>query len=217
MSFPSGDSVFKCQPIHATLISFFDERLLNMSKTKTITLTMLSELLKNKAGEAKRRYIRNKMFFWIHKGVVIEHNSRKQRNQGLLTSKFYQNDPSPDDAEIRYSIVEDYKPNNDTEEDQEDELDTWQEEEHESISHEFLYFRDSNNEGVQSLEKDVLKILNNNGPKKIDKLFYLIDTLSSKTQFIMAWSKNDIQELLDGMVKSGKIRYENYVYYAVKN
>jgi hypothetical protein len=206
LTFDAGEEVFKCQPVQAVLIGYFDED--NMEGNK-ISLEFLATKL-----QADPRYVRKKMFYWIHKGVVVENKANQK--SGNLRSFEDNFDEGAEMANITYSLVEDYEPHSgeDLEESQEEEVfEILQEEEHESISQEFLSFRADNFEDVQSLEKEIMNILLNNGPKKIDKLHYLIDTIGNKTQFLMGWNKSNIEELLESMIKRGKIRYENYVYY----
>lgn len=213
LKFPSGESHFKCQPIQAVLIGFFDKKKL---KSDSVSLDYLADQLNTKEnkseGKSNKSYIRKKMFYWIHQGVIIEKKLSKAKRGGGVFDTLESSERA--ESEIHYFLVKDLKPKD--EEEEEDGNENYGDEEHESIAHEFLNFRGDALEGIQAMEKQIMNILENNGPKKIDKLFYLVNTLGGQS-LTMPWGKNNIEELLESMVKRGKIRYENYVYYPINN
>lgn len=219
LKFPSGESHFKCQPIQAVLISFFDKR--KMNGEKSITLDYLTQQLNtdedDSEGKLNKSYIRKKMFYWIHKGVIIEKKVTTKDPVGGMFDIDEGNEEEEDvgEPEIHYFLVDDLLPK-ETEEEEEEVNENFGDEEHESIAHEFLNFRGDSLDGIQSMEKEIVNILEHNGPKKIDKLFYLINTVASQNLSI-PWGRSSIEELLESMVKRGKIRYENYVYYPIHN
>lgn len=218
LKFPSGESHFKCQPIQAVLIGFFDKKKM---KGDSISLDYIAEKLNTEenrgSGVSNKSYIRKKMFYWIHQGVIIEKKVSKAAHIEEIFDRKEQEEQEEQEEkpEIHYFLVKDLPPKED-EEDEEEINENYGDEEHESIAHEFLNFRGDPLDGIQAMEKEIMNILVNNGPKKIDKLFYLIDTLRGQS-FCMPWGKNNIEELLESMVKRGKIRYENYVYYPINN
>ena len=222
LKFPSGTATFKCQPIHAVIITLFDKK---ANKTgDPISLKTIEEKLK-----APSSYIRSKMFYWIHRGIIIEKQKSLRKASGMMSA---QDNYDPSDAKYTYTIVEDYHYDKDEEPTQsrmEEEAmlpnsvqdiedDTMDEEEHESISKKGLNFKqdgDSEN-GKDSLENNILMILNNNGPKNIEKIYYIIEVMEWNMQNSFSWSEQALQEKLDGMIKKRLIVCQNRIYYPVQ-
>ena len=63
LSFKNGDFPFKCLPIHAVMIRFFDED--HMRETNGISSEELANLL-----HLTPNVVKQKMSFWVHKGVI---------------------------------------------------------------------------------------------------------------------------------------------------
>ena len=92
LSFRNGDFDFKCMPIHAMMISCFDEAYIGNKE-----MGMSSEELSNWLG-ISQGMIKQKMSFWVHKGVVKENRLPRQ---GLSLKRI----TSFEDGEVVY-----YKP-----------------------------------------------------------------------------------------------------------
>lgn len=208
LDFPSSSHEFKCQPIHALIMSFFSEGT-PLSKEfniqfdpKNIKLSQIALCLR-----ANPSYIKKKMYFWIHNGVIVE---KKSGGKGTIDD--FGEYHAPD---VIYSIVDDLPPVDESE-DIEDAREAWDsfDEEHESISTKDLFFKGENyQDEVQSVQKEIINILRNYGPKKLEKLVKVVQQLETGLGLTIPMSKNDIEELLDSMVKRGQIVYQNYIYY----
>jgi hypothetical protein len=157
--------------------------------------------------KAEASYIKKKMYFWIHAGVILE---QKSPGQGVVDEFGEYHLP-----DVSYSIVSDI-PSGQYKLENEDAKDLYEnfEEEHESISSKDLFFKGDNyQDGVHSVQKEIINILRIYGPKKLEKLVKVIQTLDSELGIVVPMGQNDIEELLDSMVKTGQIVYQNYVYY----
>ncbi len=64
LSFKNGDFDFKCLPIHAVMINYFDE-----DRMKDPQNGISSEELSNNL-HIPPNVIKQKMSFWVHKGVI---------------------------------------------------------------------------------------------------------------------------------------------------
>lgn len=72
LSFDNGNFNFKCMPIHAMMISYFDD-----AKMKNKSLGVSSEQLSSELN-LPQNAIKQKMSFWVHKGVIRENRLPKQ-------------------------------------------------------------------------------------------------------------------------------------------
>jgi hypothetical protein len=211
LDFPSGSHEFKCQPIQALIMSFFSEdsplsEEFNITlDPKKIKLSTISQCL-----QASPAYIKKKMYFWIHNGVIIE----KKIVGKAFVDEFGVSYPA--EPIITYSIVDDL-PKSGMEEEEEDieaDHEGYVDEEHESISTKDLFFKSDNyQDNIQGIQKQIINILRNYGPKKKEKLVKVIQKFDNGMNLTIPMGRNDIEELLDSMVKSGQIVYQNYVYY----
>ena len=75
LTFDNGSFDFKCMPVHAMLINSFDD-----SKIKNKSLGISSEELSTDLN-LPQNLIKQKMSFWVHKGVIKE--TRGQNKQSL--------------------------------------------------------------------------------------------------------------------------------------
>ena len=64
LSFKNGDFDFKCMPIHAMMITSFDEEYIR-DKNMGVSSEELSNWL-----NISQNVVKQKMSFWVHKGVV---------------------------------------------------------------------------------------------------------------------------------------------------
>ena len=104
LTFDNGEFDFKCLPIHAHLISFFDE-----SKPE-VKVGLTSEFLAQECG-ISHSLLKQKMAFWVHKGVIKEEKivkNRRSLGQQQLVDGF---DTDP----IRYFVVDKYEMQKDQE------------------------------------------------------------------------------------------------------
>jgi len=193
-------------------MSFFDKRSLPTPSSRVSLEKIALELKSNP------EFVRSKIFYWIHRGVLIEHTQQKKRHGLELGLDEAYNRP----PEFNYSIVEDYKS---TVADIESEMmeegvsnlleveDDMIEEEHEAISNENLTYKGSDDSSL-NLEKNIAKLLNNYGPKRLDKLFSITEMLNWSLKLSFTWTPSQLQEKLDLMIKKGLIISSNSIYYA---
>lgn len=218
LEFPAGISLFKCQPIQAIIISFFDEEELGIrSKLK------LSEICKKlEVKESKQNYVRHKLFFWIKRKVLKEVKPNSGQSEALLTSSGNFTEPKvenlenskkfEDEKDYLYELAEDLVPydyNNDEEEEEQGQVEGL---DHECITKESLINRDEL-EGAQNLEIEIMNILHSLGPKKLQKIGYLIETIFRPKAYIKL-GDNQLENILNMMIKRGKVLKDNNVYYA---
>lgn len=224
LKFPSGVAIFKCQPVQAILISYFDKK--TLAGKEDLSLKFLADSM-----GAKEAYIRPKMQYWVHRGIIVEHNNVKEMQDGYAQTGQMPN--------YTYSIVKDYHcsdlmakelQGSMMEEESEggpiqtrleavggwqDEFDTgFTGEEHESICRKALSFKvaDDQESGNLSLEKKILGILINNGPKNLNKLYYITEMLKWNIEHSFSWSESMLQERLDAMVKKKMVTCAEGVY-----
>ena len=93
LSFENGDFEFKCLPIQAIMIIYFDEDKMKDPKNGVSSEELSSEL------HISQNIVKQKMSFWVHKGVVKETRVAKQ---GLSLRKMAS---TLEDGEVIY-----YKP-----------------------------------------------------------------------------------------------------------
>ena len=149
------------------------------------------------------------MYFWIHMGIIIEKQSSSDEKG---TTDEFGEYHAPD---VSYSIVDDIPQGEDGDaEAQVEEAYENLDEEHESISTKDLFFKGDNyQDGVQIIQKEIINILRVYGPKKLEKIVKNIQAQESELGISVPLGQNDIEELLDTMVKNGLIVYKNYIYY----
>lgn len=222
LSFRSGaKQTFRCEPIQAILISQFGTQ-----RNPTNKPLGLEELAKQ--IEAQKGFVRGKMFYWVKKGVVKEVRkhvgastplvgSVQLMKSGNFPQKFLFNrgDTMVDEStqmgeDTSYELVLDYVPHEgaDSEADfygaNADELDN------EQISRETVSSRDMQ-ANLKKFEPKILAILTVNGPKKLQKLKCLLDTVYKPEGMNMV-GMNELAEILAAMVRSRKISVVNDIY-----
>ena len=98
LSFDNGDFQFKCLPLQAIMISAFDQTKMKDPKNGISSEELSLEL------QLPQNIIKQKMSFWVHKGVVKETRLARQGSMGLSLRRMAS---SIEDAENIY-----YKPVN---------------------------------------------------------------------------------------------------------
>ena len=102
-----------------------------------------------------------------------------------------------------YFLVENYSGGGDTEGPETTE--------HESIS-KFSNINKASDESENSLQTLILTILNTTGPKTADKIYFLMKTVY-KPKGVITLSDSDFKEILNQMIRRGKIKVDSGVYY----
>lgn len=206
LKFKNGEKHgFTCEPIQAIIITQFDKN--NNPSGGGITLEELAEKL-----QAHQNYIRSKIFYWIKKGVIEEQKRNTNVSSSLQQSKslnfgpkgFGRLDTIQDDSVV-YELVEEYTPNDNV-----DENALIEEIDHEQIGRDKISSRDVL-ANLKKFEPKIISILSLNGPKTINKLKCLLDTVyrpDDNSQILM----NDLTEILNALVKRRKITVQNEIY-----
>ena len=206
LKFKNGEKFcFKCEPIQAIIISQFDKH--NNPTGNPISLDSLATRLK-----AQQNYIKSKLYFWLKKGVVVE--CKKQNTVGVSLTQssslnFSQNtflkmDTITEDS-VLYQLVEEYKPSEAAEEtEMEEEI------ENELFSRDKISSRDMIY-NLKKYEPKITAILSLNGPKKIQKMKCLLETVYKPEGFNLI-RINELTEILNELVKRRKITVQNEVY-----
>jgi Cullin family len=222
LSFRSGaKQTFKCEPIQAILISQFSTS--RNPSSKPIGLEDLAKQI-----QAQKGFVRGKMFYWVKKGVVREVrknlaastpmlSSLQLMKSGSLQQKFLFNrgeaivDESTQIGEdASYELVLDYVPHEAADQDADlygvnaDEMDN------EQLSRETVSSRDMQ-ANLKKFEPKIIAILTVNGPKKLQKLKCLLDTVYKPEGMNMV-GMNELAEILAAMVKSRKVSVVNDIY-----
>lgn len=100
LTFDNGEFEFKCLPIHAILISYFDD-------SKYDPANGVSSEFLAKEMKIPQQIVKQKMQFWIHKGVILEEKknmSSKMFNQ----SNYFGEIPNENEASF-YKTLNSYK------------------------------------------------------------------------------------------------------------
>ncbi|EGR31174.1 hypothetical protein IMG5_116450 [Ichthyophthirius multifiliis] len=83
LTFDNGEFEFKCLPVHAILIGYFDETRFNQEKG------VASDFLSTETG-IPQNIIKQKMAFWVHKGIIKEfkkQNMKEYQQNNFLMQK----------------------------------------------------------------------------------------------------------------------------------
>lgn len=217
LTFKNGVSdTFRCEPIHAILIGQFDKN--ENPSQGPISLETLAQKL-----EAHQNFIRSKLFFWVKKGVLVECNRRagfpgvsgglgnsqsqiRSMSLARTTSNLARTETMVEEG-TSYELVDNYVPGNDS-----DENILVEEDEHELISRENINSR----EMIQNLklfEPKILLILSLSGPKTLQKLKCLLETVYKPNPTGPAFIQmNELSDVLNALVKSRKLILQNEVY-----
>lgn len=193
---------FTCEPVQAILISFFDKH--NNPKEQSITLEDLALKL-----EAHQNYVKSKLFFWVTKGVLVE-CKRNLPVAGTLVKSVSLNQQminriDMQEDSIAYQLVEDYQESKSF-----DDNDPFEDLENELISREKINNKDML-DNLKSYEPKIMAILGLNGPKKIEKLKCLLETVY-KPEGANLINTQELVDILNAMIKLKKISMENEVY-----
>lgn len=222
LSFRSGGKqTFRCEPIQAILISQFGSS--RNPSNKPLGLEELSKEI-----NAQKGFVRSKMFYWVKKGVLREVRKNLAASTPIVGSVqlmksgnfpqkflFSRGDTIVDEStqvgeDPSYELVLDYAPHETPDSEAEfygvnaDELDN------EQISRETVSSRDMQ-ANLKKFEPKILAILTVNGPKKLQKLKCLLDTVYKPEGMNMV-GMNELTEILTAMVRSRKISLVNDIY-----
>lgn len=153
LTFKNGSFDFKCMPVHAMMISYFDEEELK-NREMGISSEELSSWL-----YISHNSVKQKMSFWVHKGVLSETRVPKQ---GLSLRRIN----SFEDGEVIY-----YKPVIHYQNVASDEID-------EDIDDMIIKEGTSMESHLKHIiEGLIISILNINGPKSAEKIHLLLKTI----------------------------------------
>lgn len=187
LSFDNGDFDFKCLPVQAMMISYLDE-----GKMRDPTLGVSSEELCSLL-QIPQNVVKQKMSFWVHKGVVKEH-------RGLKNSLSLKRMNSMEDGELVY-----YKPVKQYEQVAREDVD----DEEENATMKESTSMESHLRHI--LEGLIISILNINGPKSSEKIHLLLKTVY-KTDLDYAYQEAQTADILKKMVAKKKIIFTGEVY-----
>eukprot|EP00828_Plagiopyla_frontata_P005898 TRINITY_DN12479_c0_g1_i1.p2 TRINITY_DN12479_c0_g1~~TRINITY_DN12479_c0_g1_i1.p2 ORF type:complete len:213 (+),score=31.91 TRINITY_DN12479_c0_g1_i1:1168-1806(+) len=191
LTFQNGEFQFKCQPIHAILLQYFDEGKYNEA-------VGVSSLYLSKELKMNHNQVKQKMTFWTHKNVIKEEKDKNKRKN--LANYNYEME------EIIYYAVKNYqKSHND------DENVLFEQPQYELIS------QDASLSNIESshlnfiIEKIILNILDQTGPKTLDKMHNLLKTVY-KTAYGYPYSERQTSELLKQMILRQKVNFNGEIY-----
>ena len=187
LSFDNGDFPFKCSPVQAILITYFDEDRLGTEGHVS------SEALSNDLQMAPK-VVKQKMSFWVHKGVVKEARAPRGGVPSLRRMNSFE------DGEVVY-----YKPvtvfENVVGEEIEDDAELAMVRESASMESHLRHI----------IEGLILSILNTNGPKPSEKIHLLLKTVY-KTDLDYTYTEVQTVEILKKMIAKKKIIFNGEVY-----
>lgn len=195
---------FRCEPIQAIIVSFFDKK--QNPSGNPISLDTLA-----KKAKAQQNYIKSKLYYWLKKGVIVEDKkggpssfpANQTSSMNFSQTTFIRMDTIQEDS-IMYRLVEDYSPNETAEEEVAEEI------ENELFSRDKISSRDMIY-NLKKYEPKITAILSLNGPKKIQKMKCLLETVY-KPEGHNLISLNELTEILNELVKRRKITVQNEVY-----
>ena len=172
--------------MQAVIITYFDQENYDKLGGKGISLEYLANELKSHPN-----YIRQKMFYWLHNGVVKEEKAsiRGSANTpgfSAQTNAYFKHVESMYQSDsIVYFLVDTYNGYG--------EVEGFEATEHESIS-KFSNINKTSDESENSLQTLILTILNTNGPKTAEKIYFLMKTVY-KPKGVITLSDSDFKEI----------------------
>ena len=201
LDFGDDSYSFTCQPVQAVLISYFDETCVHQKTGKGVSLDFLASQL-----QAHPNYIRQKMFYWVHSGVVKEEKANMRGstfNNNFINAWSKRVESMYTTDAIVYALCEGYRGGGDSE--------CFVENEHESIS-KYNNVNKTSDESENSLQTLILTILNTNGPKTGEKIYFQMKTVY-KPKMGVTLTDSDFKEILTQMIRRGKIKLDMGIYY----
>lgn len=154
LTFDNGEFQFKCLPIQAIMITYFDDE-----KIKDPKNGVSSEQLSNYL-QISQNVVKQKMSFWVHKGVVKETRMPRMGNLSLRRMNSFQ-----DSELIYYKAVNKYE--NIIKDEIDDDFEATLLKESTSMESHLRHI----------IEGLIISILNTNGPKSPEKIHLLLKTV----------------------------------------
>ncbi|KAL4474722.1 hypothetical protein ABPG72_002315 [Tetrahymena utriculariae] len=203
LSFDNGEFEFKCLPIHAILIGYFDETRFNPEKG--VSSDFLSQ-----ETQLSQNQVKQKMAFWVHKGVVREFKKQVSKTQSSNSKNFQgYNEEGAENADNDVNVyfpVRVYEKFRDSEN-----LIYCEDEENEMILRDQSYIGFENTQFIKYIENLIISILNKTGPRSASQLHCLLKTLY-KTDLEYPVQEDQIKDVLRSMSQKHKLIFNGEDY-----
>eukprot|EP01017_Pseudomicrothorax_dubius_P034038 TRINITY_DN461_c0_g1_i5.p1 TRINITY_DN461_c0_g1~~TRINITY_DN461_c0_g1_i5.p1 ORF type:complete len:816 (-),score=203.93 TRINITY_DN461_c0_g1_i5:80-2527(-) len=209
LTFDNGSFEFKCQPIHAMLISFFDETRIRSGTEIT------PEVLSKELG-IPPNIVKQKMSYWVYKGVIKE-VKKNVASLPMIRKSFSKENPFMMEANTDSNIIV-YVPIDVYEGNASENLD----EEMNDENDDELFVKNSNMANPESaqyiklVEGLIISMLVSNGPKSAEKIHNLLKTVY-KTDIVYVNNENQTKELLRNMVSKQRLAFNGEQYSVINS